>query len=274
MFLRSMLVLLLTAELAAASDQVPTPVARLQPTGRWIVDYGEAQCLAQRNYGTSGDQLILGVRPAPNNETYELIVARSVRGPKFAEERKGSVDFGRGLIKAWLLEYQPPSSDLTLYQFRISAGDMHASGAPDHVVFAINGRPSLNFALTSVPGLLKQLEACTADLQHYWNLGGEQDGRIATSALGDVRKIFRPEDYPAEATYHAQTGQTQFFLLSDEKGKVAGCYLLRASGVPSLDAMGCQVILKRATFQPARDARGAPVRSTYVTPPIVWVLRG
>ena len=273
MFLRPIFVL---ASLGASLSVVSAPVstAPLQPTGNWIVDYGEVQCLAQRKYGTPGNDLILGIRPAPNNETYELIVARTARGPKFAEELKGAVDFGRGPVKAWLLEYQPPNSDLTLYQYRISTNDMHGAGSPDHVTFTIKGNPSLDFALTSVPALLKQLDACTADLQHFWNMGGETDGRISAPARGDVRNIFKSEDYPAEALYRAQTGESQFLLLIDERGKVAGCHLLKASGVPSLDAMGCQVLLKRAVFQPARDARGAPIRSTYVTPPIVWLLGG
>jgi periplasmic protein TonB len=59
-------------------------------------------------------------------------------------------------------------------------------------------------------------------------------------------------------------------LLINEAGKVAGCDVLTPSGIPALDIMGCQVIRSRAKFTPAVDANGKPVRSTVVTPPIVW----
>jgi hypothetical protein len=36
--------------------------------------------------------------------------------------------------------------------------------------------------------------------------------------------------------------------------------------------MGCQVIGKRAKFQPALDKQGKPIRSTYITPVVVWAI--
>jgi len=38
--------------------------------------------------------------------------------------------------------------------------------------------------------------------------------------------------------------------------------------------MSCQVIRKRAKFTPARDAEGHSVRSSVITPPIVWRMEG
>jgi hypothetical protein len=56
----------------------------------------------------------------------------------------------------------------------------------------------------------------------------------------------------------------------DEKGSVAGCHVLQPSNIPVLDAMGCQVMRLRGNFSPALDRTGKPVRSTIVTPNIVW----
>lgn len=69
-----------------------------------------------------------------------------------------------------------------------------------------------------------------------------------------------------------QEGDAQFLLLIDENGKVAGCHVLIASGVPALDAMGCSVIRNRARFKPAVDSAGKPTRSTVVTPKVSWRL--
>ena len=242
----------------------------LQPIRNWVVDYREEQCVAYRDYGSPEKPMTLGLRPAPNGETYELMVARPRSGPDFATEQEGAVDFGRGPIKAWLLNYGGRHSKSDVYQFRISAAEMEQSQSAKTVTLRPAAGPNFAFELRSMPELLKRLRDCTADLKRYWNMDGEKDGRIATVSKGNVRALFSDDDYPHEAFQRNQGGDSQFLLLVDEKGVVAGCHVLQPSGVPVLDAMGCQVIRARAKFTPARDGQGKPVRSTLVTPKIVW----
>jgi TonB family protein len=249
---------------AAAADEP------LQPTGKWDLDYAPAQCAAYRQYGNTEHPITLMIRPSPTGETYEILVARKDVSPEFAEELKGSVDFGRGPIKAWLLHYRTPEKHLDVYQFRISAVEMAQARSAASVTLRINDAPDFAFSLASMPQLLKGLDACTADLKTYWNMDGEKDGRIAVPSKGDVRHLFVPEDYPSEAMALRQGGRAQFLLLVDEKGKVAGCNVVLASGVPALDAMGCAILQERAAFSPALDRAGKPVRSTFVTPPVQW----
>jgi TonB family protein len=246
----------------------------LQPVRNWNVDFREDQCLASRDYGTADKPVILGIRPAPNGETYELLLARPHSGPAFATELKGFVDFGRGPIRAWLLTFAGKNAKLTVYQFRVSAAEMSQANSAATITFKPQGEPDISLALKSVPALLKSLQDCTEDLKHYWNYDGESNLKIATAAKGDLRALFTPDDYPAEAVSHFQQGSVQFLLLIDEAGSVAGCHVVNPSGVPVFDAMGCQVIRKRAKFVPARDASGKAMRSTVVTPPIVWRLQG
>ena len=89
--------------------------------------------------------------------------------------------------------------------------------------------------------------------------------RKATNDRASPMRIIR-----LEAMLRSQEGKAQFLLLIDESGKVAGCDVLVASGVPAFDVMGCQVIRDKAKFSPAREAKGAAVRSTVVTPPVKW----
>lgn len=259
---------------AFANSAAPALAEVLQPAGNWVLDYRDDQCLASRNYGRPDKPITLGVRPAPNGETYELLVAQPHAGPTFATEWKGIVDFGHGPIKTWLLSYGSKNSKSDVYQFRISATDMAQANSAATVTFKPETAPNLSFALRSMPELLKGLQDCTADLERFWNAGGEKDGTIATPAKGDVRAVFTADDYPADASQRNQSGSSQFLLLIDEKGSVAGCHVLKPSGVPVLDAMGCQVIRKRAKFTPARSPDGKAVRSTVTTPPVVWRLEG
>lgn len=265
----------LCATLASASLlSLPGPAAAkpLQAVGPWDLDYGQTQCIASRNYGDAAKPTTLAFRQSPNGETYEIVMVRQSPPPEYAEELQGSIDFGHGPVRAWLLHYRPTGGQLNVYQFRIPAADMAQARLADTVELTVPGMPQTGFALASMPQLLSGLDACTADLKRYWNMDGEKDGLIVKAARGDLRDLFSSADYPSEAVHQGQEGAAQYLLLVDEKGKVAGCQVLVASGVPVLDAMGCAVIQERGSFTPARDRNGKPVRSTVVTPKVKWQL--
>lgn len=267
---RNVCMTLVSASLLALPG--PATARTLQPVGPWDLDYGQAQCIASRNYGDAAKPTTLAIRQSPNGETYEILLVRQTPPPEYAEELQGSVDFGHGPLRAWLLHYRPSSGKLNVYQFRIPATAMAEARSASEISLKIPGMPDVGLQLALMPQLLDGLETCTADLKRYWNMDGEKTGLIAKSARGDIRDVFNAGDYPSQAVNHDQEGSAQYLLLVDEKGKVAGCQVLVASGVPVLDAMGCAVIEQRASFTPARDRTGKPVRSTVITPPIKWQL--
>jgi TonB family protein len=253
----------------AVSATVPAePVSPLQPVAQWVVDYADTQCIATRIYRSSNDQVTLGIRPSPDGGTYELLVARSGWPPDFAEEMQGGIDFGNGAITAWVLRYGKKKA--TVDQFRISNANMAQARNAASVTLHVKGESDVTFSLAAMPQLLTGLEKCTANLLEYWNADGEKAGKITESAKGELRALFSSEDFPNEAMTRGQEGSSRFLLLIDEQGKVAGCHVIRTSGIPVFDAMGCQVLQQRAKFKPARDAKAKPVRSMIVTPPITW----
>ena len=260
---------LAAAGVAAGPSNGSPPLTPIEP---WNVHYEPNSCSAQREYGDKTDPIFLGFVPSIEGGTYELLIATNGAGPSFAEELEGSVDFGHGPMKAWLLHFgtRKPTS-VNFYKFRISANDMAEATSAERVTFHIHGHSDLSFTLDVVPQVLAKLDDCTKDLRRFWNMRPAQQKNIATPAMGDVRGIFSPSDYPNEALQRGQHGEVQFMLLIDEKGKVAECDILKPSGIPALDGMGCQVIRQRAKFKPALDRQGKPMRSTFVTPPVVWL---
>lgn len=266
----SRVLLISGAAIGLALQPAPGLADPLHPIKGWVVDYRDDQCLASRDYGTAEKPVTLGIRPAPNGDTYEILVARVHFGPDFATEQKGAVNFGSGRINSWLLNYGGKSTKLDVYQFRVTAAEMRQAVSAPTVTLSTQSAATFTFELQSMPALLKTLEACTADLKRYWNMDLGHESLVASPSRGDVRAIFTADDYPAEAFSRGQGGDSKFLLLVDEKGHVAGCHVLEPSGVPVLDAMGCQVIRKRAKFIPAHDAQGKPVRSSVVTPKISW----
>lgn len=262
---------LLAAAFLLTSQSPARAADMLNPLGKWVVDYADTQCSASRTYGQRNDPVFFAIRPAPNGETYELLLGRERSGPVYAEELKGSVDFGRGSINAWLLRYGgKKGKKADIYSFRISAAEMTTAGSAMGVKLWVRGGFEVFLKLDNVNALLTSLGECTKDLMRYWNFNGQETGAIAVPSKGSLRGIFRDSDYPSEALMRSQQGTVQFLLLVDEKGAVAGCHIEKASGVPVLDAAGCQVIRERLKLRPARDAQGRPVRSALVTPPVTW----
>lgn len=256
------------AGLLAWSAGASASRAPLQPVKPWVLDYAEAKCLAWREYGSAAKPVVLAITPSPNLETYELSILSDRTGPFYAEELQGSIDFGRGPIQAWLLHYGEKKQDIE--RFRISAADMDRARSASSVRFITRTNSEDSFSLELMPQLLDGLKDCVENLRQYWNFGGEKDGKIAVPSKGDVRSVFSASDFPREAMERHQEGTAQFLLLIDEQGKIASCDVLKTSGVPDFDAMGCAVISERAKFKPALDPRGKPTRSSYVTPPVVW----
>src|SRR5258708_814611 len=137
----------------------------LQPVKPWVLDYADAQCVASRDYATPNGSVTLVFRPAPNGASYEIFVLRKSPSPMFAEELEGSVDFGRGPIKAWLLHYRIGTNKQDAYQYRITALEMAQARTATSINLQIKNRSGVSFSLEAMPDLMNGLDACTADLK-------------------------------------------------------------------------------------------------------------
>lgn len=252
------------------SSATVAAAVELQPTNPWVLDYAAADCLAYREYSAADKKLVLAIEPSPTMNSFEIAVLRDRKGPFYAEELQGSVDFGNGRVDAWLLHYGHAKQDV--YRFRIATAELDQARSAPSVRLRAGGSEDFTFSLSNIPDLLDQLGACNRDLIQYWNVDGDKDGKIAVPAKGDVRAAFSANDFPQQALDRRQQGDAQFLLLIDEAGKIAACHVIKPSGVPVFDAMGCQVIQERARFKPALDSAGKPVRSAVVTPLVRWRL--
>jgi TonB family protein len=260
--------LVLVSSTTSAAAPVSEPLQPIQP---WVLDYAATQCTATREYGPSDKPFTLGIVPSSNGRTYELLVAHKHR-LSTVEELDGSVDFGSGPMKAWLLEYGSHNKDMTIDRYRLSAEQFQQARSAKTVTFKSEGNDTRSFVLEKMPELIDAMQKCIANLHDYWNMDRGKSGKIKTPPRGNIRNDFSDSDYPGEAELRRQEGTGQYLLLIDEDGTVAGCDVLRPSGVPVLDAMGCAVIQERTRMAPALDKDGKPIRSTFVTPPIVWKL--
>jgi TonB family protein len=270
--IRVLLLAILLGGASSALCQTPSgiPQSALKASSKWNIDYGSAQCAAGRRFGPSDSPVTLAIRPAPNGETYELRVMTQGRSAKYADQLQVDVEFG-GSFGAAVLRYPAQDGRGVIHAFRIPRERMEQARSAKFMRIQRKGGVIAAVELSSLPAVLDELERCTADLMQHWNKDGENDGRIAKNSSGDIREIFRAEDFPiSDALRMGQSATAQFLLLIDEGGKVAACEVLRPSGIPVFDAGACQVTRARAVFTAARDRNGKPVRSMVVTPPITW----
>jgi protein TonB len=84
--------------------------------------------------------------------------------------------------------------------------------------------------------------------------------RKAEKIAGDIRST---RDYP-RGGQEERIGKRVVILLNvGADGRVSGCKVWRASGVPEADAVTCKLAIERFRFRPATDGDGNPVASTY-----------
>lgn len=70
-------------------------------------------------------------------------------------------------------------------------------------------------------------------------------------------------DYPTRALQLQQEGVTGFHLSVGNDGRVTSCEITRSSGSPELDKTTCDLMRRRARFNPATDGDGNPTTGSY-----------
>lgn len=85
---------------------------------------------------------------------------------------------------------------------------------------------------------------------------------VAARPLGAFAWV-SPYDYPVAALREERGGETGFRLRVSEEGRPLGCEITSSSGSQDLDATTCAMLMRRAHFEPARDADGRAMPSVY-----------
>jgi protein TonB len=70
-------------------------------------------------------------------------------------------------------------------------------------------------------------------------------------------------DFPFEALKDEVGGKVEYEVSVDASGNPADCRIQATSGHAVLDQATCSLIIRRARFEPAKDANGRPVPGTY-----------
>ncbi len=94
---------------------------------------------------------------------------------------------------------------------------------------------------------------------------------IAAKPANDASRWVTDNDYRSSWIRRGYSGKASFSLEVSTSGRVTNCSITRSTGHSALDTATCSLIAKRARFDPAMDASGAPTAGVY-TSSINWQL--
>ena len=264
--------LLLFGSVSAQAAAFPQAVAPLQPNGKWTVDFGDAHCIAMRNYGTDAAPVMLAFKPSPIGDVMHVSVVRPSK-KKDINQYPGSltVDAARPMMVS-VLGYPAKAGATRIASVNLSLDDFR----PIRAATAMRLRSGLefdrNFALTQMTPVTNALDRCVTGLRKLWNIGDAANTiREEAQPEKSLVSYFSSDDYPSVAVHEDATGTVQMMTLIDETGKIASCMVIGTSGYASLDAQSCAIITVRAKFRPAVDTAGKPAKSGLVSR-IRWML--
>ena len=234
----------------------------LQPAGKWVVDFGDSRCVAQRIYGEAGNPIYLHVKAPAVGDGLQLSVA--VKGSNgYGVQESAKLTFGNGApiqlsqLRFGVEKKQVRMVNLTKAQIGqlASASELRWSTA------------NLDYSMPLGPmgNLIKIVEKCRSTLGDYWNGTPEKMALLQQTPTMNttIRRLFSTNDYPSQAVFNDQSGTAHIVALIDEKGQMADCMVVETSGAAVLDAQTCIIMRKRGKFSPAVGADGKPAKGIF-----------
>lgn len=257
------------------------------PTGKWVVNFDDEQCVATRDYGSEDDPIYFTIKSPPIGDVVQMGIVRN--GPSSEPDLiQGQVTFDQGPeIETTFLQYgvKKHGRQATLVTIPATAVDaMKVATSVD--IRARGSRPILGsnikvsgrsinarLALDHMSELMALMQDCVEDLRKVWNIReADEPSPFKRSAMGNLQSVFGSEDYPGVAVSHDMSGTVGVAMLIDEAGAVADCTVIASSGSAILDSQSCAIIKKRARFKPAIGPDDKPMKSSY-SQRITWRLQ-
>ena len=272
---------------AIAAPAHAKPVV-LKPAGNWNVDYGDDVCSLNREFGTEAEKHVLSLRQYGPSESagmtvggrsYRRFNSRARTTIRFAADKEG---FESRPFTGKIERYGPAVifSGIDVSKGNMTGGpDDPAESAPAMQLLDVSAGAAVRFIELQQGAQIVRLDTgpmaeafkvmndCTTSLVKSWGLDPE---RLRTAQNGPrwlnqealVRRIV--ETYPGGALIAGEQGIMRMRVVVNAQGGVDSCTIIKATNTSSLESPACEV-MKRAQFDPARDAAGVPMPSYFAT---------
>lgn len=234
-----------------------------QPTGKWVAEYEQDECLLSRPYGSNSEPPILTFRQLPMAGAVEIIVfAPGAQGQTEIGE-KGHVAFGGEPIPRTFSAFGLAGKPLRRIETSVVHAQLRTAVQSGVVSIDVPGEIDGSFAVPELGAALDVLADCALKLGAAWGIPIEQQKRMKTEPklLNLPLDTF---DFPTSALKDDMGGRTEVRMTVDERGRPLDCIPLKSTPNQVFARTSCNALIRRAHFKPAQDVDGKPMKSIFV----------
>ena len=271
---------------AIAQEKENAPIV-LEPTTYWNVDFGDEKCRLARAFGEGDDRHLLFIEQGGPSAGFGFMAIgpsfEKFRRPDRIEVRFGEFEpikdrtpmlgetkgVGASLIYSKMIFEEPPERDEDKQDTTGEALprlDVEIASAINSVSLRY-GKRDVIFNTGNLGEAITVLNECSLNFVESWGLDRAAHASMTRlpkwkNELSVARRI--QATYPSKALQREESAIIRMRVIVERDGTVSECTLNKATIAESLESPACRE-MKRATFDPALDEDGQPIRSFYIT---------
>lgn len=283
----------------AAAPALATPPDILAPSSPWQLNYSDDSCQLARSFGRGDDMVFLYLEQFGPGSVYSArLIGKAFKSDelhakiKLGEsaaamvtigtlsgtlDKKPMVAFTMGILP----ELLPPAQTTPFTPARkaaIARGDGEAmfgimSAAKVRQLHVKPPRgPELALQTGAMDATVAAMRTCMDALVQHWGLDPAKQRALKRSVAprNSPGTWLTSDDYPESSLRSGRSSIVNFRVTVDAQGNVTDCAIQRATQGPEFIKKTCDLIRRRARFEPALDAEGNPVASYYINT-VKWV---
>ena len=254
----------------------------LEPSSDWRFREYEDRCRISRNFGEGENRTTLWIEQGGAEPNYNLtLIGRPLRHPYGGGVRIQFGDLPENIRSYISAESSRGRPVLMMYGATLTQPEMgrdETSPTPDlsfdselaEQIETLRLRTSIvepiQLELGAMGEPLTFLNECGTKISALLS----QAGRALTGEAAPPQPIDEDDwlnrgDYPLHLVAAQMQGRIVFRLTVNRQGRPSSCFILESNKPQLFDDSVCLGLMKRAEFEPARDANGEPVASYYVS---------
>lgn len=270
----------------ASSAEAAEPVM-LAPISPWNVEWSSTACSLRRAFGTKEKPSVLIIERYGPTDHFQLTVISD----EFKTFQQGDLlrlKFGEGEARriSTVAPGETSKGTATLFFANQSlAGSMGdgpdtwsppvtpaTEAAAKTISVSRVGRERV-FATGALDKPFEALRKCTDDLVASWGLDPKQQAGLSKrpEPLASPATWLRPNDYPPAMLNLGKQAIVNFRLTVDAQGAATACEIQRSYNDKKFDEVTCAILMRRARFSPALDAKGQAAPSYYLNT-VRWII--
>lgn len=263
------------ASAAAAKPKIET----LDPLSPWQIEQRADSCTLSAVFGSVRDPFVIHLeRFTPGNAFQLLFTGKRLEW--LAPPRKLAIEYGAGGYVHDLPSYMPgktPNGTPVIFtNSRLADGPEltpPAEAAITQIALRMPGDKQLVLKTGSLGEPFAAFRACTDRLVQSWGFDPGQQRRLSRKPRpkSDPGGWLTSKDYPGGALFSRTQSVVNFRLDVDPQGTPTRCAVLRSYSGEQFDKATCDLLMRRARFEPALNADGKPTAS-YYTNSVRWML--